>query len=74
MGSDNTCPYCGNHISLDDDPQFVAEQPLHQHCYLLLGAESLGLTLDEFTTNELDALNLHLSENAEQPEEGTNNV
>lgn len=62
-----SCAYCGNDVTTADIIQVVGDQPLHNHCYLLMGAESLGLTLNEFSSQEIDALNLLLSENAEQP-------
>lgn len=61
------CVYCQREIGNNDKYELFGGDPVHVHCFQIIGVELTDTPWEEMLPREQDALNLHLSENAEQP-------
>lgn len=65
------CVYCDREITSTDTIHYHGQEPVHDHCYQIIGVELTCTPWEEMLTREQDALNTYLSIDAQEQQEIT---
>lgn len=63
------CIYCQREITSQDLVHFHGGDPVHDHCYQIIGVELTDTPWEEMLPREQDALNIYLSIEAQEQQE-----